>query len=161
VYKDEDGALVKDFLTDDKTQTLFDAYVDTFPLKWNMHFYPQSMYCNGLYRRFQNYDFVGYMGPDFYQDLNRMAQQYPTLEPHLDEVFHIRTQTPKQQKSQPATTGNSNEGVETRAASHLLEYYTPRTVRKVLEYFAIDYVMLNLTVPSWAEEMLQQETTEE
>jgi hypothetical protein len=29
-------------------QTLFEAYVNSFPVKWNLHFFPQSVYCNGL-----------------------------------------------------------------------------------------------------------------
>ena len=44
----------------DKRRT-FKAYVDTFPLTWNMHFYPQSFYCGGLYKTIDDYEFVGSM----------------------------------------------------------------------------------------------------
>ena len=39
----------------------------------------------------------------------------------------------------------------------LLQYYTPKRVRRVLEYMSIDYVLLGLPIPLWAEELLQQE----
>ena len=39
---------------------LLDAYVEIFPLSWNVHFYPQSLYCNGLFLdQLKDYDFVG------------------------------------------------------------------------------------------------------
>jgi hypothetical protein len=141
VFHDPNTGLVKDFLKD--KQKLFEIYVDTFPLTWNLHFFPQSMYCGGLYRNFANYSFIGDMGNAFYQDLGRFTKQFPALEPFVEQVFHY---------------GNlqnvTNQGVETKAASQTLEYYTPRTVRRVLEYTAIDYVMLGLPIPSWAERML-------
>jgi hypothetical protein len=34
---------------------LFQAYVEAFPLDWNLHFFPQSVYCNGLGRRINDY----------------------------------------------------------------------------------------------------------
>ena len=33
-------------------KTMFSMYVDTMPLKWNVHFIPQSFFCNGLYLTF-------------------------------------------------------------------------------------------------------------
>jgi hypothetical protein len=54
----------------------------------------------------------------------------------------------------------SHTGVETNAAAKVLEYYTPKTVRRVLEFYALDYILLNLSIiPDWAEEMLSQEAT--
>ena len=39
---------------------LLDAYVELFPLSWNVHFYPQSLYCNGLFLDLlKDYDFIG------------------------------------------------------------------------------------------------------
>ena len=39
---------------------LLDAYVELFPLSWNVHFYPQSLYCNGLFLDLlKEYDFIG------------------------------------------------------------------------------------------------------
>ena len=52
--------LVKELNTDKKM--FFEAYVDTMPLKWNVHFFPEGMYCDGLYRHIDNYDFIGRMG---------------------------------------------------------------------------------------------------
>ena len=39
----------------------------------------------------------------------------------------------------------------------MLHYYTARTVRRVLQYMSIDYVLLGLPIPQWAEDLLQQE----
>jgi hypothetical protein len=142
VFNENETGLVNDFLKDQ--HKLFKIYVDTFPLTWSLHFFPQSLYCNGLYRNLANYSFIGNMGNDFYRDLGRFTSQYPSLKPLVGNIFH------------PEGKGYSskNEGVETKAASHTLEFYTPCTVQRVLEYTAIDYLMLDLPVPSWAESML-------
>ncbi len=47
-------------------------------------------------------------------------------------------------------------GVETKASDKVLDYYTPRSLRQVLEYVSIDYVLLGLKVPDWAENMLRE-----
>ena len=56
-----DGSLLSGFSFQDNQKTMFAAYVDTMPLKWNLHFFPQSLYCNGIYRVLKDYDFIGYM----------------------------------------------------------------------------------------------------
>jgi hypothetical protein len=76
------GTILTSGIRDDKRQ-LFAAYVDAFPLKWNIHFFPQSMYCDGLFRHVDEYDFVGCMGGDFYGELDRMTSTFeglPTVE---------------------------------------------------------------------------------
>jgi len=130
----------------DKRRT-FQAFVDTFPLTWNMHFFPQSFNCGGLYKTIGDYDFVGSMGTNFYRDLETMQKRYPGLEPGFEEIFKLSTRLRSE-------SGNVNKGVETGAAKKVLEFYTPHTVRRVLEYYAIDYIALGLPIPEWAEEML-------
>ncbi len=138
----------------DKRRT-FQAYVDTFPLTWNMHFFPQSFYCGGLYKTIGDYDFVGSMGDNFYNDLDAMQKRYPGLETGMERIFHLSRELSSAKRI--FRKGNSkNRGVETGAASQALDYYTPHTVRRVLEYYAIDYVSLGLPIPEWAEEMLLQ-----
>jgi hypothetical protein len=144
VFHSKETGVVSDFLSD--KQKLFEIYVETMPLTWNLHFFPQSLYCGGLYRNFVNYSFVGNMGSDFYQDLGRFGRQYPSLEPWITNVFHNEGK------------GNAtNVGVETKAASHTVDFYTPHTLRRILEYYAIDYVMLDLPIPPWAEQMLAED----
>jgi hypothetical protein len=143
VFHNPQNGPVNDFQGHNQ-QKLFEIYVDTFPLTWNLHFFPQSLFCNGLYRDIANYSFIGNLGNDFYRDLGRFSEQYPALEHWVVKVFHM-------DKNENVTM---NQGVETMAASHTLEFYTLRTLRRVLEYFAIDYVMLGLPIPSWAERML-------
>ncbi len=140
---------IKNMLWD--TRRTFQAYVDTFPLTWNTHFFPQSFFCGGLHKTIGNYDFVGNMGETFYTDLDAMQKRYPGLGTGMESVFKL---------SQKLSSGKGmkgkfkNKGVETEAASQVLDYYTPHTVRRVLEYYAIDYVSLGLPIPKWAEEML-------
>ena len=55
-----------------------------------------------------------------------------------------------------STNSNTNKGVETSASKQVMDYYTPHTVRRVLEYYAMDYTTLGLPIPKWAEEMLLQ-----
>ena len=59
----------------DNPKRLFEAYVDTFPLKWNVHFYPQGMYCDGVFRHHKDYDFVGHMGKKFFDDVHAFGHK--------------------------------------------------------------------------------------
>lgn len=151
VFKKSSG-VVDEFIPEYKTGVSFDAsklfeiYVDTFPLRWNIHFFPQSLFCGGLYSELPKYDFVGNMGDKFYLHLERFSNQFPILKPFMEDQFHL------------AQMGDHNNGVETKAASHTESYYTPRTLRKVLEYMSIDYVMLGLPIPRWAEDMLAKDS---
>lgn len=137
--------LVNDFRSD--SRTLFEIYVDTFPLKWNLHFFPQSLYCDGLYRHVKDYEFVGSMDKNLHQDLLRLEKKYPVLKGSLETYFNV---------SGFAVNATAH-GVETKASKQTQDYYSPHTVRKVLEYFSIDYIMLDIPIPSWAEEMLLQD----
>jgi hypothetical protein len=65
----------------------------------------------------------------------------------LENVFHFQ---------EARVDNKTNQGVETSASSHVMEYYTPKTLRQVLEYVAIDYYLLNIPIPAWAERMLEQ-----
>ena len=153
VFHDSDR-MVEGFV--EHKRAFFEAYVDTGPLTWNMHFYPLSLYCDGLFRHVHEYSFVGHMGPDFYEDVHRFGQQYPhftRLHNVLDEVFNLEEHLTLSYN----TTDQKNVGVETAAASFVKEYYTGRTVRRVLEYMSIDYVRLGLTIPAWAQEMLDED----
>jgi Sulfotransferase family len=134
---------VRDLLKDRKL--FFKMYADVMPLQWNMHFFPQAVQCGGLYRELHEYEFVGSMGHNFYGDLRRLSDQYPDLGGSIEATFNL---------SSRVNVTNPHHGVETNAAAQVLEYYTPGTVRRVLELYAIDYVLLNLSVPDWAEEML-------
>ena len=153
VFHDSDR-MVEGFV--EHKRAFFEAYVDTLPLTWNMHFFPLSFYCDGLFRHLHEYSFVGHMGPNFYEDVHRFGQIYPQftrLHSVLDEVFHLE----KYLTSSENTTSQKNVGVETAAASYVKEYYTGRTVRRVLEYMSIDYVRLGLSIPAWAQEMLDED----
>ena len=135
----------------------FEAYVDAFPLKWNVHFFPQSFYCDGLFRHVQNYDFVGTMGPNFYRDLETLGKRHSgTL---FQELLHKVFELDVKLNNRNTTTNDkqNNVGVETSAPSHVLEYYTARSIRRVLQYLAIDYTLLDFEVPEWALQMLAAE----
>jgi hypothetical protein len=114
-----------------------------------MHFYPQSLQCGGLYKEIDQYDFVGSMGSELYRDLERFIDRYPTLEKPVEKTYGLK-------RRNRAHTTNVN-GTETMAASRVLEFYTPYTLKRVLSYYAIDYMLLPLDIPQWAEQMLRND----
>jgi hypothetical protein len=125
---------------------LFGAYVDIMPLKFDLHFFPLSFYCDGLYRNLDEYHFIGNMGTNFYAQLEEAGRRF-CIRDTLNEFF----------KLDHHKNNTLNMGVETAAPMHVHEYYTSKSVRRVLEYVSIDYVLLNLTLPMWAKEMLRED----
>jgi hypothetical protein len=150
-YNESTSPVISVMLNDERK--FFEMYVDTFPLQWNMHFIPQSLNCGGLYRDIHQYAFVGSMGEEFYRDLDRLKNQYPQLEQGIEQIFELTTHGISQV--------TNHKGVETGAAGRVLDFYTPHTIRRVLQYYAIDYVLLNLTIPQWAEDILKEEAIDE
>ena len=137
-----------------RDKEMFAAYVDLLPLKWNVHFVPQAIFCD-LYRNINNYD-VYMMGKDFMWELNRMANQYGGLLPKvLNDTFQYQSKLKNESMS-------SNLGADTKhgtkAPTKVAKYYTARAVRRALEYLSIDYITLGLEVPMWAREMLLNDT---
>jgi hypothetical protein len=137
-----------DFVKPQKRE-FFELYVDIMPLKWNVHFFPLGLYCGGLYRHIQDYDFVGLMGPNFYDDVHRMGLRYgDRMMEALNKVFDV------ERKFHEKVT---NTGVERSASTLVEEYYSAKTVKRALEYYAIDYVTLGLEIPDWAQKMLRDD----
>eukprot|EP00566_Odontella_aurita_P019046 CAMPEP_0113525950 /NCGR_PEP_ID=MMETSP0015_2-20120614/468_1 /TAXON_ID=2838 /ORGANISM="Odontella" /LENGTH=316 /DNA_ID=CAMNT_0000424217 /DNA_START=228 /DNA_END=1178 /DNA_ORIENTATION=+ /assembly_acc=CAM_ASM_000160 len=125
----------------------FAAYVDAMPLRWNLHFFPQSLYCGGLSRTLGSYDFVGIMNENFYGELDAFGTKFgKKLTQALENTFSVRSKL-----------NMTNYGLETSAPAHVSDYYSGQTVMRVLRYTSIDYITLNLTVPKWALDMLEQE----
>lgn len=135
--------LISDFLVD--KHLFFEAYVSVIPLKWNMHFFPQSLYCNGIYRNLNTYKFIGNMGSDFHEELIELGQIYgEPLNSSLYKQFSV---------------GKKHREKRNQAAlKKILEFYSPRTIRRVLEYLSIDYIRLDLPIPEWVDEILLSET---
>lgn len=152
--------LVEELATHNRV--FFDAYVDTIPLKWNVHFYPQAFYCDGgLFRTLStDYDFVGRMYDDhFHPDLIEFGQKYG-MEKDVAVAFRLRNDTIMASITNTKANNNILQVKATRsrgASKKIREYYTPRTLKRVLEYLSIDYVTLNLPIPDWVDEMLQSE----
>jgi hypothetical protein len=145
--------LVEELLIDPRV--MFEAYVDTLPLKWNLHFFPESLNCDGLFREIQNYDFVGHMGDDFYADLRAIGQRYgDNVTQEIENAFKVNLRG--ETNITRMALKKDNDRVR-KASKRLEEFYTPRTLRRVLEYMSIDYVKLGLPIPEWAENMLQKE----
>lgn len=131
----------------------FAAYLDIMPLKWNLHFVPQALYCD-LYRKIDQYDFVGNMGKEFAIDLEQMAKKLGGRMPaQLDESFGYSKAVEAKLFN---NTGNSN-GHATHSPEKVAMYYNAASVRRALELFSIDYVVLGLKIPDWAREMLRNE----
>ena len=150
----------------DLEREMFAAYVDLLPLKWNVHFVPQAFTCD-LYRTIRTYDFVGIMGRGFAYELDRMAQRYggTTLPDALDSAFGYRSKIGRKDNGTTTTTTTtttadvfgSDKAHGTKASAKVYRYYSPRAVRRGLEYLSIDYVTLGLEVPDWAREILRDD----
>ncbi|KAL3810158.1 hypothetical protein ACHAXA_004274 [Cyclostephanos tholiformis] len=142
--------VLKDF-----EREMFASYVDLLPLKWNVHFVPQSFVCD-LYRKIDDYDFVGIMGRDFARELDRMANRYGgSLPDALDVAFDYRSKIIND--TLVVDNVGSDKAHGTKAPAKVHRYYSPGTVRRALEYLSIDYVALGLEVPLWAREMLRDD----
>lgn len=148
VFREQNSLL--DGIKQDK-KIFFETYVETMPLKWNIHFFPQSLYCEGLFRSIHGYEFVGQMGVDFYDDVHDLSMHFEDtrLTKVLNHIFDF--------KNILVHEGGNNVGVETSASSKVHQYYTPRTLRRVLQYVSIDYIHLGIPIPLWADQMLREE----
>ena len=161
VFRPDFGNIaIREINGDDRV--MFEAFVHASPLKWNMHFLPQALLCDGLYRTIHEYDYVARMGPDFYSDLQNMGHLFGAkADDAMQEIFDYKTKLKEEDDSKKGDVRYSNEVLlrlgSVQASEKVEKFYTPALVRKVLEYTAIDYVLLNMTVPSWAEKMLRQE----
>lgn len=105
-------------------------------------------YCNGLYRDIEQYDFVGHMGADYARVLRSAAQRYDhstdqKFAKAIQSVFRVSFDE-MTGDSTTATRSLESNRRNRKTASTLQKFYTARTVRRVLEYLAIDYVRLNL-----------------
>lgn len=108
-----------------------------------------SLFCDGMYREIGGYDFVGNMDRNFYNDLSALGEKFGgNMSASLEEVFNVTENMKKNVR---------NTGKETRSPDHVKEYYSGKTIRRVLRYLSIDYVKLNLKVPEWAQEILEEE----
>lgn len=91
------------------------------------------------------------MGEHFYHDLDRMGQQFGgRLVDGLERVFDLQRVLNESKK---------NVGVEQAASTKVFEYYTPKSLRRVLEYMSIDYVLFDLPIPDWVDAILEQDST--
>jgi hypothetical protein len=148
-------------------QQMFGAYVDTMPLHWDLHFFPQSLYCNGLFRNIDTYDFVGKMDSEFFQYLDQVSTLADSIGINknssrvrnlVKEIFDTRWERAnRKKKGGDKDKLKENQGTETKAPSHVLEYYTPSSLRRVLQYTALDYLTLPIEIPDWAIQMLGQD----
>eukprot|EP00970_Alexandrium_tamarense_P001101 scaffold114_cov200-Alexandrium_tamarense.AAC.71 len=141
---------------EDNNKQLFAAYLDIMPLKWNLHVTPQAFACD-LYRNIHQYNFVGKMDSQFMMDIDRMASHFGggELAVALNKAFDYQLLVQKDGSKHVNFGTHSADG--TRAPKKVNKFYTAQTVRKALEYVSIDYVLLGLSVPSWAKQMLRED----
>jgi len=138
-----------------KDKQMFAAYVDVLPLKWNVHFVPQAMFCD-LHQNIYSFDFVGKMGEDFMFDLENMANQFGDP---LSEVLNSSFGYLDHVNTGKKNTGRDKNQHSTHAPAKVQQFYTAQTVRRGLELLSIDYVTLGLEVPEWARQMLRNDVS--
>jgi hypothetical protein len=141
--------LVKELLIDPRV--MFEACVDTPPLKWNMHFFPESLNCNGLLREIQNCE-------DFCADLQAMGQRCGgSVTQQTEDAFKVNLRGENVTRTAHLPSAHQEAKRERKAAKRLQAFYTPITLRRVSEHMPIDHVKVGLPISKWAEEMLQKE----
>lgn len=139
----------------DMDKEMFASYVDLLPLKWNVHFVPQAIFCD-LYRNIDTYDFVGVMGKQFMSELDRMANRYGGMLPEvLENAFQYQSKLNNESLANANVGSDNSHG--TKAPEKVAKYYSARAIRRALEYLSIDYISLGLEIPSWAKEMLRND----
>ena len=121
----------------------FEAFVDTFPLKWNLHFLPQHMICN-LKDNLADYD-VLVMNTSFYKQLSALQDRVPSLADAIEEVFSVEEKFLIK-----------NTGTETHASLLVQKFLTPRIAKRLFEIYAEDYKALSLPIPEWLVTMLSR-----
>jgi hypothetical protein len=139
------------------------SFLSTFPLAWNVHFVPQALYCDGLFRTWREYEFVGSMDDlRFKNDMQRLIRRYPgPLVKYIQDEFpFLKDDNSTSFRAALPSGKNGQGGHATHASKQVLDYYNPDSVRMALQYYSIDYVTLNLTIPEWVQEILDKDCLE-
>jgi hypothetical protein len=118
------------------------AFASVFPLQWNIHFFPQSLYCDDLGRNIRSYSFRGNLNNTFTQQVHAVSRL-------VDARVTRSTAAASAADKVFPTTRRRNEGYTTHASLSVTRKITAPTVHILLQYFAIDYVELGLELPSW------------
>jgi Sulfotransferase family len=141
----------------------FASFVQTFPLLWGVYFVPQALFCDGLFRTLNKYDYVINMQDNvgFMRDVFDLMRKYPgRLMDHLRQAFKINPKTTDYRaeiRQQSKLKRLDRSPVGKFPPDYLLRFYDADTVRQTLEYFAIDYVTLKLKIPDWAQDVLDRD----
>jgi hypothetical protein len=140
------------------------SFLSTFPLSWNVHFVPQALYCDGLFRRAKDYEFVGSMEDyRFKPDMQRLMRSIPINGSPLEKCVKKAYPFLNDEDDGNSTTSfrvsllQNGVGHATHTPGRVLEFYNADSVRMALQYYSIDYVTLNLTIPKWVQDILDQD----
>ena len=69
-------------------RALFEAYVESFPVTWNMHFFLQVAFC-GAPLESSTFDFVGVMNATFKEQLD-VLRRHPKAPPAFQDAVTVR-----------------------------------------------------------------------
>ncbi|KAL1510193.1 hypothetical protein AB1Y20_006523 [Prymnesium parvum] len=123
------------------------AYADTFPLSWNLHFFPQALFCDDLGRNLHRYSFVGRMNETFLQQMRHVAA-------HIDHCASSQAgASDAAMRAYRCVFPVKQDGHATHAKRHVSRMISAFSARRLLEIFSIDYVELELPLPSFLEEL--------
>ena len=115
----------------------FEAYVQTFPLKWNVHFWPQSLSCHNNHKfAGEPYHFAGMINDTFREQIDRLTAM-PDAPPGMAEAFR-KTFAVKERKTK-----------ETEASKKVNQWITPWIAKMLVKYYAVDYMQLGIPLPDW------------
>ena len=136
--------------------TQLETFVDVFPLHVNRHFFPQAMQCNQLGLSHRNYTFIGSMNETFKAQVRALNS---LVRARYERHHHLAPGelTPWERAMEEFPGGldgdgiarDANGGHSTNAAAKFTTYFTRHSVERLLRYYSIDYVELNLPLPRW------------
>eukprot|EP00037_Helgoeca_nana_P027351 m.312768 g.312768 ORF g.312768 m.312768 type:complete len:560 (+) comp27470_c0_seq1:125-1804(+) len=160
-------------------QARFREFVARFPSrKWNVHFIPQTLFCEGLWRSKDQLDVVMEMNATLADQVAALAHQLDCTALHDAQsttgpkptapaesarrdctdvlVHHFRKRAPRPQVAGGGEKRGTTSGGGT---AHLaaLEYFDTDTLADVLTLVGVDYATLNLTIPAWTTQVVAAE----
>lgn len=135
-----------------KDRALFEAYIASFPITWNLHFFLQSTICRDTTP--SSFDFVGVMNATFKEQLD-VLRRHPKAPPAFQDavtlIFELEPLGGRTVAAAAPTTRKPYETTNTR--DRIRTYFTASSAKRLLRYYAEDYVRLGIALPEWLADM--------
>jgi hypothetical protein len=136
----------------------FRAFVKDFATgKWNVHFWPQALYCDGLWRSIKQFDYTLVLNDTYHSQLAAMGRTLSLNGQPLTEIVN----SVLNKKHNHHNDYNHRSRGTVGDYDQVLEYFDKESIATVLSYYAVDYVTLALPVPAWVAQVKDGHADEE